>query len=291
MHKPPRATRRATAKAPAANPCLAPAVKRAPSRTAPARKAPVSPAPVPTAPETSADAREIPSTQPASRQPQRLANLPVPASLRGSHDSLVRQNSKTESEGLERIEDEDDLHDRIARKMLVPVPASAKLVVSESLPSDLRYCRPWTAQFLTDLAGAHAAAYRHPLTVSSAVRTVEYQKRLMLRNGNAAAAEGDIVSPHLTGATVDISKQFMNRQELNWLRRWLLAQQTAGKIDVEEEFRQTCFHITVYKSYAPAKLVRTAPAPSRAGKRVKPSPVTPDVIPEAAQQGLVSQGS
>jgi hypothetical protein len=36
--------------------------------------------------------------------------------------------------GLERIEDEDDLADRIARKMLVPVPASAALTVNENLP-------------------------------------------------------------------------------------------------------------------------------------------------------------
>jgi hypothetical protein len=29
--------------------------------------------------------------------------------------------------------------------------------------------------------------------------------------------------------------------------------QLAGKIDVEEEFQQACFHISVYKSYAPPK--------------------------------------
>jgi len=28
--------------------------------------------------------------------------------------------------------------------------------------------------------------------------------------------------------------------------------ETLGKIDVEEEFKQACFHITVYKGYAPA---------------------------------------
>ena len=37
--------------------------------------------------------------------------------------------------------------------------------------------------------------------------------------------------------------------------------QTAGKIDVEEEFKQSCFHITVYKSYVPArKTGEAAPA-------------------------------
>jgi hypothetical protein len=33
--------------------------------------------------------------------------------------------------------------------------------------------------------------------------------------------------------------------------------QRLGKLDVEEEFQQACFHITVYKSYVPAKPVST----------------------------------
>ena len=35
------------------------------------------------------------------------------------------------------------------------------------------------------------------------------------------------------------------------MRTWLLPLQKAGKIDVEEEFQQACFHITVYKAYIP----------------------------------------
>jgi hypothetical protein len=38
-----------------------------------------------------------------------------------------------------------------------------------------------------------------------------------------------------------------------WMRSRLLRIQQAGMIDVEEEFHQACFHITVYKSYVPAK--------------------------------------
>lgn len=176
---------------------------------------------------------------------------PTPSPLRGSLESLVRQNEKTEADGLERIEDDADLNDRIARKMLVPVPVSAALNVNQNLPENRRYCRPWTARFLTDLARAHAAAFHGPLEVSSAVRTVEYQKQLMRVNGNATAAEGDVASPHLTGATIDIAKTGHTRKEIAWMRAWLLPLQTAGKIDVEEEFRQACFHITVYKSYIP----------------------------------------
>ncbi|MGA9062608.1 MAG: DUF5715 family protein [Terracidiphilus sp.] len=177
----------------------------------------------------------------------------MPAPLHGSLASLERQNARLEAEGLERIEDEDDLAARIAHKLLVPLPESSTLTVNADLAENHRYCRPWTAQFLADLARAHEAVFHKPLEVSSAVRTVEYQKRLTETNGNAAPAEGDIVSPHETGAAVDIAKEGMTRGEIAWMRRRLLALETAGKIDVEEEFRQACFHIAVYKSYAPAR--------------------------------------
>jgi hypothetical protein len=175
----------------------------------------------------------------------------MPPPLVGSHESLARQNDKTEDDNLERIEDEDDLADRIARKVLVPVPASAALTLNGDLPENHRYCRPWTARFLGDLAKVHEALFHKPIEVSSAVRTVEYQKQLLETNGNAAAAEGDVVSPHVTGATVDIVKQGLSKQEMGWMRSWLLPLEKAGKIDVEEEFQQACFHITVYKGYVP----------------------------------------
>jgi len=200
----------------------------------------------------------------------------IPPPLKGSRASLERQNERTEAEGLERIEDEDDLADRIARKMLVPVPVSLALTINGNLPVNHRYCRPWTARFLADLAQSHAAEFHRPFEVSSAVRTVAYQKRLIGVNGNAAAAEGDIVSPHLTGATIDIAKGTMSRDEIGWMRAHLLALEAAGKIDVEEEFQQSCFHITVYKSYAPP-----APAITRKPRQRRPNP--PD---EIAAKGL-----
>ncbi len=177
----------------------------------------------------------------------------MPSPLRGSLESLVRQNDRTEEDGLERIQDDDDLNDRISRGLLVPVPVSAALTINGNLPENRRYCRPWTAIFLSDLARAHAARFHSPIEVSSAVRTVEYQRKLMEINGNAAGAEGEVASPHLTGATIDIAKQGMSRQQIAWMRSRLLTLQQAGKIDVEEEFRQACFHITVYKSYLPPK--------------------------------------
>ncbi|MGD0096841.1 MAG: DUF5715 family protein [Terracidiphilus sp.] len=218
----------------------------------------------------------------------------MPAPLRGSYESLVRQNEISENaDSLERIQDDDDLADRIASGMLVPVPVSAALAINGSLPDNRRYCRPWTASFLSDLARAHAAQFHAPLLVTSAVRTVEYQKQLERVNGNAAAAEGDIASPHLTGATIDIAKQGLSRQQIAWMRARLLSLQNAGKIDVEEEFHQSCFHITVYKSYVqtgpadksaaesasePTSKTQSAKTPAKRQKPSlrKPAPVEPD---------------
>jgi hypothetical protein len=198
---------------------------------------------------------------PAAIVPVRLT---IPPPLRGSHESLVHQNEMAEADGLERILDDADLDDRIAHGSLVPVPVSASLSINTDLPENRRYCRPWAAKFLTDMSRAHAAKFPgSDLEVTSAVRTVEYQRRLRHINGNAAAADGDIASPHLTGGTIDIAKQGLTAKEIGWLRAWLIPLEQAGKIDVEEEFRQSCFHISVYKSYSAPKLpAKDSPAAS-----------------------------
>jgi hypothetical protein len=101
----------------------------------------------------------------------REERIAMPPPLLGSLASLARQNERTEADGLERIEDEADLNDRISRKMLVRVPVSAALGINGNLPANRRYCRPWAATFLADLARDHAAEFHRSLEVSSAVRT------------------------------------------------------------------------------------------------------------------------
>lgn len=253
------------------------------------------------APESESDASASDAATPAphaSVSPDDSpAQAPIPASLRvtrivpvaplrGSAESLARQNLRTDEDHLERIENSADLSDRIARGMLVPVPTSSALAVNQNLPQDRRYCRPWTATFLSDIARVYQQLFHTPLEVSSAVRTVDYQKRLIGVNGNAAAAEGDVVSPHVTGATIDIAKHGMSAREIYWMRGRLLALQNEGKLDVEEEFQQACFHITVYKSYAP-------PGPAHTPRRRAAKPVPPQndgTESEPAVPGIASRG-
>ena len=195
------------------------------------------------------DAADTPVILPTYNKRGRLI---MPAPLKGSHEILVHQNQVADSEGLDRIRDDDDLVDMRDKNLLVAIPASSALVVDERLPDNRRYCRPWTAQFLATMARAYYARFHRPLQVNSAVRTVEFQHHLMHTNGNAAPAEGETASPHLTGQAIDIAKHGLSLTEIAWMRGYLLPFVQQGKVDVEEEFQQSCFHISVYKKYLPS---------------------------------------
>jgi len=193
--------------------------------------------------------------------PLAAMNLPP---LRGTHESLVRQNERAEQDGILRVKDNDDLLSLRRAGELVPLPALVSMHADSRLPANRRYCRAWTSHFLRDLARAHYERFHRPLQVNSAVRTVEYQRHLLHINGNAAPASGDVASPHLTGEAVDIAKKGLTASEVAWMRAYLLPLQMAGKIDVEEEFQQSCFHISVYKSYLMPKKEPASPLHSSA---------------------------
>jgi hypothetical protein len=182
--------------------------------------------------------------------PARIKHIPPP--MKGTYASLVHQNKMANADHVGRIEDDDDLVRMRQAKLLVPIPVTAVLRVNPELAANRRYTRPWTARFLRDISRAHYQRYHSYIQVNSAVRTAAFQRALLRVNGNAAPAEGDIASPHLTGQTVDIAKKGLSSQEVAWMRLYLAPLQRAGKIDVAEEFQQACFHISVYKSYLPA---------------------------------------
>ena len=208
---------------------------------------------------TSADKPQLRPVEELAAEPvilpdlyNKRGRLVVPPPLKGSHEILVHQNQVANDEGLDRVRDDADLERMRSTGLLVSLPAGSTLRVDERLTLNRRYCRPWTALFLDTLARQHYAHFHTALQVNSAVRTVEFQQRLIHTNGNAAPAEGDTASPHLTGQAVDIAKRGLSMAEIAWLRGYLLPLVQQGKVDVEEEFQQSCFHISVYKSYMPA---------------------------------------
>ncbi len=214
-------------------------------------------------PETDAASSTDVARNTASAQPL-VVPIPlyIPAPLRGSHDVLVHQNIIADVEGLGRIQNDEQIREMLAERSLVALPVGATLRVDPRLPVNRRYCRPWTADFLTNLARAHEFLFYRPIQVNSAVRTVQFQQHLERVNGNAAPASGDTASPHLTGQAVDIGKKGMSRREIAWMRAYLGELQDAGKLDVEEEFQQSCFHISVYQTYEPYKNYEPTALPS-----------------------------
>lgn len=200
-----------------------------------------------------AEAVEQPVVLPGLYRNGRLVVLPP---MRGTREILVHQNLMADEEGLTRVQDDDDLRRMRAEKMLVDFPESAALHVNPEMGSDRRCARPWTVRFATNIARAYYARFHEPLQLNSAVRTVAYQVRLRRVNGNAAGIEGDVASPHLTGEAIDFGKHGMSRAEIAWMRLYLRPLMQEGKLDVEEEFQQACFHISVYRSYAPDLPVR-----------------------------------
>jgi uncharacterized protein YcbK (DUF882 family) len=177
--------------------------------------------------------------------------LVVPAPLKGSREILIHQNQMADDEGLERVRNDAALNKLRAAHQLVDFPDTASLRVNPELTAQRRCARVWTVKFAEDMAKAYYARFHEPLQLSSAVRTVSYQLRLRRVNGNAAATGGEAASPHLTGQAVDFGKSGMSIEEIAWMRAYLKPLMDAGKVDVEEEFQQACFHVSVYKSYLP----------------------------------------
>jgi hypothetical protein len=182
----------------------------------------------------------------AARRAHYLRWNPV---LRGSRESMLRQNELIDRLQLPRIADEDELLSLEVRQNLVPVSESPALSLVPSLDVTRRYCRSWTRQFITDISEAYYQQFGKPLWVTSLVRTVEQQHRLRRYNRNAAPAEGDITSSHLAGVAVDIAKGRMTLRERQWINRYILPLQQAGLVEAAEERRQACYHIMVSDRY------------------------------------------
>ncbi|HUS19955.1 MAG TPA: DUF5715 family protein [Terriglobales bacterium] len=169
--------------------------------------------------------------------------------LRGSYESMLRQNEEIDRLQLLRIEDDAQLEDLILKQELVEIPESRSLRIASNLDSGRRYCRPWTVAFLQDLSADFYQQFKTPIQVNSAVRTVEQQKKLRRTNRNAAPELGETASSHLAGITVDISKAGLSRKQRKWLDAYLLELRNRNLIEAAEERRQPVYHIMVSERY------------------------------------------
>lgn len=199
------------------------------------------------APTTKTTSKKRVSSRKKSRsRARRVRWNPV---LRGSYESMLRQNEEIDRLQLPRIQDDAELEDLILKQELVEIQESDSLRVAANLDPDRRYCRPWTLSFLEDLGQAFYAEFKTPIQVNSAVRTVAVQKKLRRRNRNAAPEFGEIASSHLAGLTVDINKRGLTRTQRKWLDSYLLELRNLNLIEAAEERRQPVYHIMVSERY------------------------------------------
>ena len=169
--------------------------------------------------------------------------------LKGSYDSMLRQNEEIDRLQLPRIVDDAQLEELVRTQELVAISESQSLHVSPAVKPDKRYCRPWTNQFLEDMGEAYYKEFSVPLQVNSAVRTMEQQHKLRRHNRNAAPEDGDISSSHLAGITVDLAKRGLTRAQHKWVEDYLKNLRDLGLVEVAEERRQACFHVMVSDRY------------------------------------------
>jgi hypothetical protein len=169
--------------------------------------------------------------------------------LRGSHDSMLRQNEEIDRLKLTRINDDQELEELELRGDLVSLHDSRSMQIASNLDMNRRFCRPWTRAFLEDVSQAFYAQFHQPIQVTSAVRTVDQQARLQRSNHNAAPIDGDTASSHLAGLTVDIGKGPMSGRQRAWFSQYVLKLQQLGLVEAAEERRQACYHIMVSNHY------------------------------------------
>lgn len=171
--------------------------------------------------------------------------IPPPPRIFPTVGSLQEQNAEADRLRLTRIKNKAELHELIQDGELAAVCQTPALRVN--VPAPGAYLRPWAADTLTDLSTAFFEAFGAALTVNSATRTLEAQKRLRRWNRNAAPVKGATASVHPTGIAFDIKRRGLTPTQNRWLEWRLFYLQATGRVIVEEEFRQPCFHIVAVK--------------------------------------------
>ena len=167
-----------------------------------------------------------------------------------SRESLLLQNAEIDRLNLPRIRDDRQLQELVASEELVPIVPSESLRIQPSLDPARRYCRPWTLEFVQDIAAAYYREFHQQIQVNSAVRTVQVQKKLRRHNRNAAPEKGETASSHLAGLTVDLQRRGMNKKQVKWMEEYMKPLKEMGLIEPEEERRHWCFHIMVAGGYS-----------------------------------------
>ena len=178
----------------------------------------------------------------------------VPASLRGSPASMVRQNQVAKESDYSFLRDGAEVRRFVAKGLLVPVDGDANYRTSKvSFP----YARPEVATFIERLGAQYRDRCGERMVVTSLTRPKVSQP------GNAHE-----LSVHPAGMAVDlrISRSAACR---TWLEATLLSLERRGLLDVTRERNPPHYHVAVFPDAYGAHLRRLhADSLARAGTSV-----------------------
>lgn len=163
--------------------------------------------------------------------------------------SQVVQNKQADRDSFERVKNDARLIVLEKRGRFVPITSKVKI---SGIKKDIdKYVLPCAERGIVDLANAFQQDFHKKLRVTSAMRPVSDQKKLIPKNGNAAPATGQKQSLHSTGAAVDFGKRGMSQKELNWMRVYLGNLKDRHVAYPIEEFskKHPCFHVMFFKNY------------------------------------------
>lgn len=201
----------------------------------------------------------------------RMRRIPWNPLLKGSRESMVRQNEEIDRLNLTRIQNDAELDELIEQNQLVQIDETPGLHVAGNLKPNRRYSKPWTRDFVEDLGSAYYDEFGTQIQLTSAVRTADQQKKLRRHNRNAAPIEGDTASSHLAGLTVDIGKRGLSKKQHKWVENYFAKLRELGLIEVAEERRQQCFHVMVSERYTDWRNATDEPTESTAAIRTNQS--------------------
>ena len=137
---------------------------------------------------------------------------------------------------MRRYETMYDVDDAVKIGQLVPITG---VKINDKLPKDRRYLRPAALSFLERLnrdVGSN-------LTVDSAIRPADVQRRLGRFNPNAAPFDGYRASSHERGSTFDVARHGLSHRQERFLQVRLLYYRAIGRILVIQE--RGCYHVFV----------------------------------------------
>jgi hypothetical protein len=161
-----------------------------------------------------------------------------------SKEAQLVQNRLIDELGLERIKDEKQLRELVKDGRLVSLNFSA--AIDPKLPRERRFTRPWVIPFVEEINATYYAQFGQALIVTSAIRTVKVQRRLLWHNRNAASVHGETASSHLSGSTIDLARKHMTVEQNRFMEALLMTYAVRNRAIIEEEAgQQWCWHIMV----------------------------------------------